>query len=266
MMASALRLRLGTGGEHDTPGGSGFVGSAFESAVRMPVPDRVLVAVVGGTLVGLLADFRLDAAPVSELIPVTQHAANAGREVHFEQLVGWHGTVWILGFLVLLRSRAHWRQLFTAPAILMMGVAVAIPIVSAATAEIDSLTVESLLGVGLPLACMTAVVLHPAVSRHALWISIWLLAATTGLLIAATVAKGALSGSIPRLGIAFFGPTTSTGPVLAALALMVLLGLPPKGRPRALGIALFIVLVAGVGLSQSRGSAVALLMLSLIHI
>ena len=221
--------------------------------------DRVLVGCVTLTLISLLADYRLDLAPATELVPATPFAENAGRQVFFEQVVGWHALIWIAGAAALLVLPRYRRGMVSLPAALMLAVALAIPVVTAATSEVDSLTLASLFGVGLPLAAMVAVCLHPAVTERALRAAVWIVAGSAGAVTLGTLAKQVLAGSLDRLGILFFGPTTSTGPVLAALAVLVLMLLPPRRPYRVAGMLLFVVLVAGAAFSQSRTAAVALL-------
>ena len=115
------------------------------------------------------------------------------------------------------------------PAALLLAVALAIPAVTAGNTRVDSLTLASFFGVGLPLASMVALVLHPGVSERALRAAVWIVAGSAGALTLATLGKQTLANSLDRLGILFFGPTTSTGPVLAALAVLVLMLLPSSG-------------------------------------
>jgi hypothetical protein len=124
---------------------------------------------------------------------------------------------------------------------------------------VDTLTLESFFGVGLPLASMVALVMHPGVSSTALRTAIWIVAGSAGALILGTLAKQLAANSLDRLGIIFFGPTTSTGPVLAALAVLVVMLMPAHRLGRAAAMALFVVLVAGLACTQSRTAAIALL-------
>jgi len=221
--------------------------------------DRVLLGCVLATLVSLAADYRLGLAPVSELVPTTPFVENDGRETVFLQLIGWHALVWLIGGALVLLSPRHRSGMVSLPAGLLLVVAAAIPTVTAATTRVDSLTLASFFGVGLPLASMVALVLHPGVNPRALRAAVWIVAASAGAVTLGTVGKQIVEGSLDRLGIFFFGPTTSTGPVLASLAVLVVL-LFPTGRPTRIAAAvLFIVLAVGVAFTQSRAAAVALL-------
>jgi hypothetical protein len=233
---------------------------AVSSAWHALTPvDRVLIGCVLATPLSLVADYRVGLAPFRELVPATPFVENEGREVMFEQLIGWHALVWLIGGALVLLNPRFRRGMVSLPAGLMLAVAVAIPAVTAATARVDSLTLASFFGVGLPLASMVALGLHPAVSAKALRAGVWIVAGSAGALTLATLGKQTLSGSLDRLGIIFFGPTTSTGPVLAGLAVLVLMLLPRSRLGRAAGVVLFVFLLAGVAFSQSRTAALALL-------
>jgi len=149
--------------------------------------------------------------------------------------------------------------MFTPPVGSLLLIAVLIPVVTAATSKVDNLTLASTFGVVLPLAMMASLSLHPTVRASTLCIAAWLVASGAAALTIATLAKNAATQHLgDRLGLAFFGPTTSTGPVLAALAVMVLAILPTKRNARFFGMSVFVILVLGVAFTQSRGAAVAL--------
>ncbi len=230
----------------------------YEIRALTPI-DRVLLGCVVFTLLALVADYRLGLAPVRELVHITPFVENGGRELAFEQLIGWHALVWLMGSALVLLYPGYRRGMVSLPAALLLVVAVAIPAITAVNARVDSLTLESFFGVGLPLAAMVALALHPGVSEKALRAAVWIVAGSAGALTLATLAREVLNNSLDRLGILFFGPTTSTGPVLAALAVLVLMLLPTGRRSRAAAIVLFVVLVAGLAFTQSRTAAVALL-------
>jgi hypothetical protein len=221
--------------------------------------DRVLVGCVSATLVSLVRDYRLGLAPVLEEVLATPFSENAGRAVVFEQLVGWHAIVWLAAGAAMLASARYRRGMLSLPAVLLVAMALAIPVVTAATTGVDRLTLESLFGIALPLAAMVALALHPDVGELALRLGIWIIAICAGALTLATVGKQLADGSLDRLGILFFGPTTSTGPVLAALVILVLMLLPAHRVGRLAALCLVVILAAGVALSQSRAAALALL-------
>ena len=221
--------------------------------------DRVLVGCVSATLVSLVCDYRLGLAPVREVVHATPFSENAGRTVVFEQIVGWHAIVWLAAGAAMLASARYRRGMLSLPAVLLVAMALAIPAVTAATTGVDRLTLESLFGVALPLAAMVALALHPDVGERALRLGIWIIATCAGAVTLATVGKQLANGSLDRLGIVFFGPTTSTGPVLAALAVLTLMLLPSHRARRLAALCLVAILATGVALSQSRTAALALL-------
>lgn len=216
-------------------------------------PERLLILATLATPLALIADERLHLSVWTVTLSFGSFLELGGAPIELVQQVGIHNLVWI-GAAAASVALAPRRELLRAPFVCALAVIALVLVSTLVGPGGDRLTAAALLGSLVPLAAIVLIVGHPDVGRAALWACVAILVAATASVLAATIAHQLLRGALDhRLGLAFFGPGTDSGPVCAYLAILVL----AAPWPLAIRGPVSATLIAGVVLSGTRGAILA---------